>query len=176
MKRFNEVIELAEQILEAEGYDAVTMRNIAQRLNIKAPSLYKHMAGKDDILVALQEKALNSMGDALNVSDGSLAGIAAAYRKFALAHPKLYEIATSRPLERDRLTPGVEDRAALPLLTATNGDINMARAVWSVAHGLVDLELRNRFPEDADVDAAWQVAIMAFDEQLQKEGYNEHKP
>ena len=35
-----------------------------------------------------------------------------AYRAHALAHPHLYRLMTESPLPRERLTPGVEDRAA----------------------------------------------------------------
>jgi hypothetical protein len=34
-----------------------------------------------------------------------------------------------------------------------------ARAVWVFAHGMVVLELAERFPPDADLDAAWRAGI-----------------
>jgi hypothetical protein len=37
-----------------------------------------------------------------------------------------------------------------------------ARALWAFAHGMVMLELDHRFPADADLDAAWQAGIAAF--------------
>ncbi|MEV0651222.1 WHG domain-containing protein [Phytomonospora sp. NPDC050363] len=37
-----------------------------------------------------------------------------------------------------------------------------ARAVWAFAHGMVVLELEDRFPPDADLDAAWRVGCEAF--------------
>jgi hypothetical protein len=33
-----------------------------------------------------------------------------------------------------------------------------------MAHGLVDLELSDRFPPGADLDATWQVALAGFEE------------
>ena len=38
-----------------------------------------------------------------------------------------------------------------------------ARALWGLAHGLVDLELAGRFPPGADIDAAWAAAVASFD-------------
>ena len=45
--------------------------------------------------------------------------------------------------------------AAAPLIEAVQGDINRARALWAFAHGMVSLELADRFPPNADLDTAW---------------------
>lgn len=68
------------------------------------------------------------------------------YRDFARRQPNLYRLMTERPLRRDLLTAGVEEAAAMPLLDATGGDRERARAIWAFAHGLVILELNLRFP------------------------------
>ena len=34
--------------------------------------------------------------------------------------------------------------------------------MWAFAHGMVMLELDHRFPADADLDAAWEAGIAAF--------------
>ena len=68
---------------------------------------------------------------------------------------------TTRPLPRDRLPEGVEQRAAAPVLQRV-ADPDRARALWAAAHGLVSLELAGRFPPDADLDAAWAALMQAF--------------
>lgn len=161
MTRREEVVDAAERILEAEGPTSLTMRRLGAELQMRAPSLYKHVSGKDDIEAALQERALRSQAEALSPS-ADLPGMAQAYRRWASAHPRLYELTARRRLRRDRLPDGVEDAAAAPLLAAVGGDVHVARAVWAFAHGLVDLELADRFPEDADLDEVWRVGIAAF--------------
>ena len=69
---------------------------------------------------------------------------------------------TERPLARDRLVEGVEDRAARPLVEAVGGDADTARALWAFAHGMTILELNGRFPAGADLDAAWAKGVEAF--------------
>ena len=44
------VMEAALRIVDESGLDDLTMRNLGQHLGIEAPSLYKHVAGKADIL------------------------------------------------------------------------------------------------------------------------------
>ena len=69
---------------------------------------------------------------------------------------------TERPLRRDLLEPGVEERAARPLLEAAGGDESLARAVWAFAHGMTVLEVNGRFPPAADLDAAWREGLAGF--------------
>jgi AcrR family transcriptional regulator len=159
MSRRDEIVEVAATVLEAEGPDAVTMRRIAAELGIQAPSLYKHLRGKEDIEAALQERALVGMTQALEAAGEDLEQLGLAYRSWALENPGLYEVATRRPLHRELIRPGVEAAAAAPIVRAAAGDEHLARALWALAHGLVDLELRRRFPPGADLDATWRTAL-----------------
>ena len=100
--------------------------------------------------MALIAEALAEIGDvfeaAIAGSDDPLAAVAAAYRGWALAHPHLYRLMMDRPLPRERLPAGLEDRAAAALVAATGGDPDAARAAFAFAHGMVVLELNGRFP------------------------------
>jgi AcrR family transcriptional regulator len=167
--RARQIVAAARELLEQEGAAALTMRRLAERLGVRAPSLYKHLPDKAALEAAIIatgfEDTATTLQAALNVAldagEEPLGALAAAYRAFALAHPHLYRLMTDQPLQRDRLPAGVEDRAAAPLLHAA-GDPDRARAVWAFAHGMIMLELAGRFPPDADLDAAWQQGITAF--------------
>jgi AcrR family transcriptional regulator len=163
VSRRDEILDVAVAVLEEQGPDAVTMREIAARMGIRAPSLYKHVRDKDDILAGLQERALIDMARHLAAAEPGLGALADAYRSWAMAHPRLYEVATRRPLARERIAPGVESAAAAPIVAAAGGDEHLARALWALAHGLVDLELSNRFPPGADLDATWRKALTGFE-------------
>ena len=163
--RRDEILDVAAALLEEEGPDALTMRELADRMGIRAPSLYKHVRDKDDIVAGVQERALIDMARHLSEATGhGLAALAEAYRSWARAHPRLYEVATRRPLARDRIAPGVEYAAAAPLVAAVGGDEHVARALWALAHGLVDLELSDRFPPGADLDTTWRTALTGFEQ------------
>jgi AcrR family transcriptional regulator len=205
--RAEEVVVAARRLLEEEGAGALTMRRLAERLGIKAPSLYKHLPDKTALEAAIIatgfEEAAARFEDAVDgatsggaangdaatdasaagnaATDGSATGgeaggiggdaarggaaavsaLAAAYREFALAHPHLYRLMHDGPLPRRHLPAGVEERAAAPVLRVA-GSRARARALWAFAHGMVMLELDQRFPADADLDAAWEAGITAF--------------
>jgi AcrR family transcriptional regulator len=161
--RRDEILDVAVAVLEEEGLDALTMREVAGRMGIRAPSLYKHVRDKDDIVAGVQERALIDLARHLAGAGRGLAALAGAYRSWARAHPRLYEVATRRPLARDRIAPGVESAAAAPIVAAAGGDEHLARALWALAHGLVDLELSDRFPPGADLDATWRTALAGFE-------------
>jgi AcrR family transcriptional regulator len=158
--RREEILDVAEALLESEGAEALTMRRVAQEMGIRAPSLYKHVASKDDIEAGLQERALRVMPAALAGLD--LLAIMAAYREWAMAHRGLYELATRRPLRRDVISAEVEAAAAESLVAAAGGGEHRARALWALAHGLVDLEMAGRFPPGADLDETWRAAFTPF--------------
>ncbi len=160
--RVTQAVAVARELLEADGPDAVSMRAIADRMGMRAPSLYKHVPDKATLEVHLIAAALAELGQALRTDRGDLTSLAGAYRAWATAHPHLYTLATAQPLPRDRLPEGLEDEAAAPLLAACGGDQDRARAAWAGAHGLVSLELADRFPPDADLDAAWGAFVAAF--------------
>lgn len=164
--RAREIVEVARGLLEEEGPDALTMRRLGDRLGIRAPSLYKHLAGKEALEAAVISEGFAEAAEAFEAvirgADDPLAELARAYRSFALTRPHLYRLMTERPLRRDLLEPGVEERAARPLLQAAGGDESLARAVWAFAHGMTVLELNGRFPPGADLDAAWREGLAGF--------------
>ncbi|MFN8628781.1 MAG: TetR/AcrR family transcriptional regulator C-terminal domain-containing protein [Chloroflexota bacterium] len=52
------VVAAALRVADADGIDAVSMRRLGQELDVEAMSLYKHVAGKDDILDALVDAVM----------------------------------------------------------------------------------------------------------------------
>lgn len=48
--RKNEILKVAARLFREKGYSAVTMRDIAAALDIKAASLYNHISSKQEIL------------------------------------------------------------------------------------------------------------------------------
>jgi AcrR family transcriptional regulator len=159
--RQQEIVDAARTLLVSEGIDTLTLGRIAQMLEIKPPSLYKHFANKREIEAILIAEGLEQHTEALSDAGDTLEALAAAYRAFALANPQLYRLMTERPLPRDLLPEGLEARAAEPLIRVTQ-DPDLARAVWAFAHGMVQLELAGRFPPGADLTPAWTAGIAAF--------------
>jgi len=163
--RAQQIVTVARELLETEGAQALTMRRLADRLGIRAPSLYKHLPNK-----AALEAALIAVGfeEAAAAFDAATAGAAEpfaalviAYRAFVKRHPQLYRLMTEGPLPGEQLAPGVEGRAAAALLRVT-GPPGRARAAFAFIHGMLILELNGRFPDDGGLEPAWRAGLAAF--------------
>lgn len=161
------ILAAARRILEDEGAGALTMRRLADAVGLRAPSLYKHFPTKRAVEAALVEQGMIELGTALHASlavrgrRSVVRSLLDTYRTEALANPALYRLATAGPLPRADLAPGLEDWAGEPFFLAT-GDPWRAQALFSFAHGMVILELDDRFPAGSDLDRTWRAGAAAF--------------
>lgn len=157
-------VAAARRLLD-DGPAGVTMRGIASELGIQAPSLYKHFPDKRALEAAVIAEGLREFGAAMSAALSSggepVRALAGAYRAFGLNNRHLYELMHDGPLPRDLLPEGLEDAVAAPMLEVF-GDRDRTRVAWALAHGLVSLELADRFPADADLPRAWDVAVLAM--------------
>ena len=164
--RPQQLVAEARRLLAAEGAEALTLRRLAGARGIRAPSLYKHFPDKEALETAVIALGFAEQStefeDAIDGAADPIAALANAYRGYALAHPHLYRLMTGRPLRRDLLPPGLEDRAGSTVLSVTGGNLDRARALWGFGHGMVDLELNGRFPDGADIAGAWRSGLAAF--------------
>ena len=175
--RREQLLDLAADVLERDGLDEFGIGTLARAAGIKPPSLYKHFDGLAEIHNALISRGFALMASELTdaAADAStdprsrVAAFASAYRRHALAAPQLYRLMTARPLDRDRIEPGSELAAMADLLALFGEDAgrhDVARAAWAWAHGLVTLEIAERFPPGADLDAAWDVLVDTLAERV----------
>jgi AcrR family transcriptional regulator len=160
--RQRQIVATARERLVQDGVEALSLGAVAKALGIKPPSLYKHFASRADLEAALIAEGLEELAAALEAAgEEDLHALCAAYRAFALANPQLYRLMTAAPLPRDKLPEGLEARAALPFNKALP-DPHLARAAAAFAHGMVALEIAQRFPPWSKLEKSWARALDAF--------------
>jgi AcrR family transcriptional regulator len=164
--RARQISAAAQELIDADGVDAFSMRRLADRVGIRAPSIYKHFENREAveaivISAVFEEQAIHYEA-VVEGSDQPLLALADAYRDYARSHPHLYRLVTERSLNRAALVDGVEARSVAAIVEAAGGDRDLARAFWAFAHGMTILELNSRFPADADLDAAWRSGVEAL--------------
>ena len=166
--RVAEIVEAARRVLEDEGPAVLTMRRLAEELHMQAPSLYKHFSGKADVELALIADGLFDMGDATHGAiraagpGRALSALLEVYRSYSQAHPNLYRLATGQNIDREHLPGGLEEWAGNPFYVVT-GDPATAQALWSFSHGMVILELDQRYTPHSDLDSTWRAGAVAFE-------------
>ena len=175
-RRVVETVSAARRVLEGEGAGALTMRRLAEELHIQAPSLYKHFSGKAAVEMALIEDAMFDIGDVTHralheqTTVSPLVNVLASYRAHCLSHPNLYRLATGGSLSRELLPDGLEEWAGNPWYVVT-GDPSLAQALWSFAHGMLILELDDRYPPGSDLDSTWRAGAAAFEHSASHKGF-----
>jgi AcrR family transcriptional regulator len=146
------VIEAARDLVDNEGIDKLSLQALAERLDVKPPSLYNHISSLAELreLIALDilETFETVLRDAAvgRSKDEALLAIAQAYRSFAKAHPGLYKAMLSLSSSEDSARE--EGRSLLKTLyqvlepygLGEKGTMHFARAFRSILHGFVSLE------------------------------------
>lgn len=94
----NDVITAASEIADKHGLDYVTLKMVAEELNIRTPSLYNHIGSLDDLLRDIAHRGMREMNARMTQAAIGTAGEAAvqavslAYFDYLLAHPGVYEV------------------------------------------------------------------------------------
>ncbi len=150
------ILAAALDIVENQGWPALSMRSVAAALGVRASSLYRHYADRaalDSALGALAAKTLlREMESAAGRLDGParLDAMALAYVRFARNSPALYQLiaapggaADSQP-ESKAIWNLILD--AIARCSKTRRDHTPAAVVlWSFLHGYISLDAAGKF-------------------------------
>jgi AcrR family transcriptional regulator len=93
-----EVKDVALRQLAEGGPQALSVNAIAKGLGVSGPALYRYFAGRDALLTELILDAYADLTAALTAASPGLAGLADAYRAWAVAQPHRYRLLFSAPL------------------------------------------------------------------------------
>jgi AcrR family transcriptional regulator len=170
------VIVLARQMIEADGVDRLSLSRLAQALNVKAPSLYRHFASKSALLRAVNLETAEALFAALNEAiqqaapepRARLIAMAHAYRGFVHANPRTYMLSHSLLPQEERVDPAQAESLALPLqhqMAALAGEkysLDGLRGAWALIHGFCMLEINQQFQRGGDLDEAFTRTVEAY--------------
>ncbi|WP_020661283.1 TetR/AcrR family transcriptional regulator [Amycolatopsis benzoatilytica] len=94
------ILTAALAVVDEDGVAAVSMRTVAQRLEVDAKSLYHHVDGKEGLLDAIAGHLLGRIvvPEQTGQPDVDLRAIAQAFRRAARAHPQAASLVLTRQL------------------------------------------------------------------------------
>ncbi|MFI6655160.1 TetR/AcrR family transcriptional regulator [Streptomyces sp. NPDC050523] len=162
------ILATARELAEEQGWDAVTTRRLAERIEYSQPVLYSHFRGKREIIgaVALQGAAelAAEVRAATSAADGPRARVAAlarTYLDFAARNPAVYDalfqLDGGLPYAQEDTPEPLKDAfaALLESLEEVAGDgVHpglFTEVFWASLHGLATLTRAGRLlPEDAE--------------------------
>jgi AcrR family transcriptional regulator len=166
------VVEEAELLADEGG--PVTLVELARRLGVQVPSLYKHVAGADDLQRLVSLRARTELSDVLTRSTvgksgpDAVAALATAYRDWATAHPGRYATTLRAPNPDDPADIAASSRAIQVIFDALAGfglvdddAIDATRLFRSTLHGFVTLVAAGAFALP-DLDRSFRRMVAVF--------------
>lgn len=160
--RHDLIIKAARDLAEAEGWEAVTTRRLAELVEYSQPVLYSHFDGKEAIVRAVAIEGFVDLAvhlrQARSAADDpaqALRAVCEAYLAFAAERPALYQAMFVLPTD---VKFASEDTPA-PLKAAFGEFVSVlspfdahpdlrAEVTWSALHGLAVLCRGGRIPRD----------------------------
>jgi len=184
------VVEAAAALADEGAGEELSLVRLAERLHVRKPSLYNHVAGLGDLRRELALLGLRELGRSLSRAAVGKAGheglfvLAEAYRAFVKQRPGLYAatVRSYRPSDPDDPEFGAAEGEALESVLAVLAScgvhdqeeaIHAARGLRSIAHGFATLEKAGGFGMSQDPDESFRRLVRAFADGLLRSGTRE---
>ncbi|QNK61374.1 TetR/AcrR family transcriptional regulator [Pedobacter sp. PAMC26386] len=158
------ILDAALEIVKEDGWQALSMRKIADKIEYTAPIIYEYFANKEGILLELTRKGnllllidLKAAKAKHNTPEKQLTAMWIAYWDFAFEHTHLYQVMFGVDMiccEQQKSLPEVE--ASRKLISDTIIEIMKIDGLcqdrvcrkyytfWSIIHGLISINLVNK--------------------------------
>lgn len=151
-----EILDTARNLIAEKGATALSLREIARRLGVTAPALYRYFPNRDALVTELIVIAYQSLQQhledirqqhSLSSAEEQLLAIGRGYRQWGLAHPEDYTLIFGTPIPGYQTPP----ESTLPIARSSLGVL-----IAVIQKGVVDGEfkLANNTAELSDLAVA----------------------
>lgn len=182
------VLAKAVEMIERTEAPAISMRELAEKLGIKTPSLYNHVKSMDELLTGVSRRAAEELRRTQLAAiegkdrDDALRALAGAYRRFAKEHKGLYQVTLSLPSLTGDETAEIAAAMAEPIFLVLSRygldreqTIHWQRVLRSIIHGFLSQEEAGFFRQDpTSAEVSYQVAVRCFLNGLHMETRGDH--
>ncbi|HFD6749710.1 TPA: TetR/AcrR family transcriptional regulator [Enterococcus faecium] len=153
-------IEVTSNLADEIGLNNVSLKKIAEKLNIQTPSLYNHIDSLDDLLREVGHKGMLDMNDRMmkvavgTYGDSAIKTVAIEYLNFMIEHPGVYEIIQWTSWNGNDKTAEIFSNYTSLLTTLIlscnfnkKDTENILNLLTGTIHGYTTLQLRNAFTQ-----------------------------
>ncbi|MEE4420690.1 TetR/AcrR family transcriptional regulator [Streptomyces bugieae] len=157
------IVATARELAEQQGWDAVTTRRLAERIEYSQPVLYSHFRGKREIIGAVALEGAAEMAAALRAATSAaddprtrVTALARTYLEFAERNPAVYDaifqLDGGLAFAKEDTPEPLKD--AFAALLETLGEVTgdgvhpglFTETFWAALHGLATLTRAGRLP------------------------------
>jgi AcrR family transcriptional regulator len=165
-----DIVAAGRRLVADGGLDALTMQAVATAVGVRAPSLYKRVRGRDELIRLVIESTIDDLEARLNAATAQLdadpraavTALARELRAFAHGNPEGFALMFGGTPVEARPPVEVLARSAAPLIAAMTRlagpgrALDAARTVTAWANGFLTMELAGAFQLGGDVDRAFE--------------------
>lgn len=175
------VVAAAVKLADKKGYGELTLGNLARKLDIKPPSLYKHVKSLEDLQDAIGILAAEAMtaelAPAMEIQSprDALQRACDIYRGFAKRRPGMYAAlqgAMARRSTEFQVAATALLKSIFSLVTALgvkdNELVHAVRTLRSLLHGFVALELVGGFGMPEDIETSFKQMVEIYIQGLKR--------
>ncbi|MFE0099713.1 TetR/AcrR family transcriptional regulator [Streptomyces sp. NPDC059009] len=159
------IVATARELAEQQGWDAVTTRRLAERIEYSQPVLYSHFRGKREIIGAVALEGAAEMAVAVRAATSAADGprervtaLARAYLDFAARNPAVYDamfqLDGGLAFAQEDTPAQLKDGFAALLETlgeVAGDDVDpglFTEVFWACLHGVATLTREGRLPPE----------------------------
>jgi AcrR family transcriptional regulator len=175
-----EILDVAERIFVADGYEGATIRKIADAVGVSSTALYMHFRDKREILTEICGQTINVLLErnqeiaARRIDAASRVRLMLeGYIRWGFEHPNAYHLVFSSAGPSAAWDEGASDlgHACFDIFVQVVGELategrapiaepaSVAQVMWSGCHGVVSLQTTKPRMEWADKDELISVTV-----------------
>ena len=161
------ILATARELFLLKGFEATTIRNIAEKIEYSPSTIYQNFKDKNEIFYTIHSEAFAELVRYLNASEmhknpmDQLIALGQIYVQFALENPELYDLMFIMEAPIDFLNyledaNWIEGKMAFDYLKSVIANCiqqgliketdleSLSYLIWSTVHGLVTISIRKR--------------------------------
>ncbi len=163
------ILESALAIVKRDGWNSLSMRKIADRIEYTAPVIYEYFENKEGILIELTRRGFINLAAEIRLAQSEhdkaekqLEAMWKTYWNFAFKNRELYQLmygvdmnvcVFEKTLAEAEATDSLFFRVIEKLITVRNFNENLVcrkyYTFWSVIHGLISINLVHKGRDEA---------------------------
>lgn len=182
------ILAVASQIIKIDGWAALSMRKIADRIDYTAPMIYSYFLDKDALICELTRTGFLALERRVNIARGEseepavqIEAMWMAYWKFAMEEKELYQAMFGVEITGCRSFTEIRTLAALfsNAINKLNGNEEKQNEIfsldfyryWSAVHGLIAIKLVHQDIPELNDFLLFKIAIQDISRAIRNGGF-----
>jgi len=182
------ILQKATEIADEQGLDQLSIGLLAEKLEVRPPSLYNYLDGLNELKQKLAIQGVKKLHEYMlqaavgRSGDDAIRAISKAYLQLVREHPGLYDASTRFPDANDQELQKAKESVVQLVLQVLDAyhlqeetAIHMVRGLRSILHGFSSIELIGGFGMPLDINKSFTILINTFIEGIHTVAMNEDK-